>query len=683
MIDRHALVTRHNVKLSNVDTLGSLSVGNGEFAFTVDVTGLQTFYKEYENGISLGTQAQWAWHSVPNKANYILDDVNVSFESCDGTSAPYPVQHKEGRKAEATNFLRANPHRLHLGIVGLNLTKSNGERVQLTDVKKIKQELDLWTGRISSYFEIDGESVHVTTYAHQEKEQISVSIDSKLITQKRLSLEIKFPYGKECHVCPGYDFDAGDKHQSIILKQDSKSAAIQRHLDSTIYHTTVSWNTGLFEDKGNHTFELIPQEDHFEFSVLFTQDSNALPDSYTFTRESSEESWDAFWNTGAAVDFSKCTDPRAAELERRVVLSQYLTRIQCAGSLPPQETGLTMNSWYGKFHLEMHWWHGAHFPLWGRPELLEKSMQWYIDRKEKAEATAVLQGYRGARWQKMTDPFGNESPSGVGAFIIWQQPHPIYLAELIYRSQPDDEVLECYRDIVFSSAEFMVSFLRKKVGKYHLCHPLIPAQEIFKATETDDPAFELQYWHYGLTLAQEWRSRLGMERDPSWQEVLDNMAPLPSATNLYLPTRTTPNAYTDDQFRNDHPAVLGVYGFLPYSPRVDTTVMLNTLNEIMNRWNWESAWGWDYPLVAMSATRLNQPEIAINALLMETQKNTYLVNGHNYQDTRLRLYLPGNGGLLSAIALMTAGWDGCKVSNPGFPKDGKWNVRWENMNQFP
>src|SRR6478752_6980965 len=65
-VDRFALVSRHNVVLHNVDTLGSLSVGNGEFAFTVDASGLQTFPKEYENGIALGTQSQWAWHSIPS-----------------------------------------------------------------------------------------------------------------------------------------------------------------------------------------------------------------------------------------------------------------------------------------------------------------------------------------------------------------------------------------------------------------------------------------------------------------------------------------------------------------------------------------------------------------------------------------------------------------------------------------
>ena len=44
--------------------------------------------------------------------------------------------------------------------------------------------------------------------------------------------------------------------------------------------------------------------------------------------------------------------------------------------------------------------------------------------------------------------------------------------------------------------------------------------------------------------------------------------------------------------------------------------------------------------------------------LMNIQTNTYLRNGNNYQDDRLRIYLPGNGGLLSAIAMMVAGYDG-------------------------
>ena len=104
----------------------------------------------------------------------------------------------------------------------------------------------------------------------------------------------------------------------------------------------------------------------------------------------------------------------------------------------------------------------------------------------------------------------------------------------------------------------------------------------------------------------------------------------------------------------------------------------------MNNWNWPSAWGWDFGMTAMAAARQGEPETAIQALLMDVQKNTYLKNGHNYQTAdRLRLYLPGNGALLTAVAMMCAGWEGCpNVSNPGFPQDGTWNVRWEGLNRM-
>jgi len=69
-------------------------------------------------------------------------------------------------------------------------------------------------------------------------------------------------------------------------------------------------------------------------------------------------------------------------------------------------------------------------------------------------------------------------------------------------------------------------------------------------------------------------------------------------------------------------------------------------------------------------------------LSMPVNKNTWLINGHNYQDQRLRLYLPGNGALLSAIALMCAGYKGSGPL-PGFPKDGGWKVRFEGLRPAP
>ncbi len=62
-IDRHALVTRHNVTLREFDVENPLTVGNGEFAFTVDATGLQTFGEQFTNTIPLGTL--WAPNLTP------------------------------------------------------------------------------------------------------------------------------------------------------------------------------------------------------------------------------------------------------------------------------------------------------------------------------------------------------------------------------------------------------------------------------------------------------------------------------------------------------------------------------------------------------------------------------------------------------------------------------------------
>lgn len=60
-IDREALVDRNSPQVTAFDSLASLSVGNGEFAFTVDATGLQTFPEMYTKGVPLGTQSQWGW----------------------------------------------------------------------------------------------------------------------------------------------------------------------------------------------------------------------------------------------------------------------------------------------------------------------------------------------------------------------------------------------------------------------------------------------------------------------------------------------------------------------------------------------------------------------------------------------------------------------------------------------
>ena len=352
--------------------------------------------------------------------------------------------------------------------------------------------------------------------------------------------------------------------------------------------------------------------------------------------------------------------------------------------LPAAGTGLTYNSWFGKPHLEMHWWHAVHFALWGRPELMERSLDWYFTVADKARRLAARQHFEGIRWQKMTDNNGDEAPSSVGAFLIWQQPHFIYMAELMYRHRSDPAVLNKYKDLVFATADFMASFPAYDSVKqrYNLGRGLIPAQECFDPVTTFNPTYELAYWHWALNIAQEWRKRLQLPRQRKWDEVLSKLAPLPQQNGVYLATESTPDCYTNERYLTDHPAVLGAYSTLPAANGLDTTVMKNTLQLVWDKWKWDHTWGWDFPLVAMTAARLHLPGKALDALLMPVRTNTYLLNGHNYQDGRLTIYLPGNGGLLSAVAMMCAGVDADKQINIGFPADGSWKVRWEGLKKM-
>ena len=94
-IDRHALVTRNNPEVTAMDSLSSLSVGNGEFAYTVDATGLQTFPEVYKNGVPLGTQSQWGWHSFGNPENYKPEEALVEYDFGHGHKELYATQPKE------------------------------------------------------------------------------------------------------------------------------------------------------------------------------------------------------------------------------------------------------------------------------------------------------------------------------------------------------------------------------------------------------------------------------------------------------------------------------------------------------------------------------------------------------------------------------------------------------------
>ena len=755
-IDRQAVVSRNNPVVTEADPLAALTVGNGHFATTVDVTGLQSYPFDYEAGVPLTAMSDWGWHKFENTSQLTPAETRRKMDLGHGHEEEYAVEYKQkniaqqpaadqedyARRVAATEYFRVNPHRLNLGLVGLRLKKSDGSPVDLKELTDIRQEQKLYDGVIESTFRTDGQPVEVTTACMQDHDAVVCRIKSPLLKDQRASVLLRLPHPTGRHADAATDLTKPELHTCKVMQRGSHSATIRHDIGQTThYYVVLSWQgDATLQSCNRNEFELTTTDDVLAFKVEYRYERHPIgthlfsaPAALVFDQELRAviKAWNRWWQQGAIVDFSACTDPRARELERRVVLSQYLTQVNCSRSLtkykstpqacstcPPQETGLTYNTWYGRPHLEMAWWHLVHFSLWNRPQNLDAALSWY-DREAypKAKQIAERQGFKGVRWMKMTDPWAEEAPSNTGSFLLWQQPHYIYMAEEAYRANASEETLQQYAKGVEETAAFMADFVSKdkKTGRYYLKGATAMQESMSKDFSYNHP-FELAYWQYGLNAANRWRERMGLPRHAEWDDIANHLSPLPDQDGVYtagLPIRPfnakaktaafdpfTPyeqqssKDISQEDFllksRSDHPAVLGACGLLPTSlednphPLYTEDKMRATLEWVMQHWNWPTTWGWDYGMVAMAAARLGRPYTALEALLIDTQKNTYLTQGHNFQTPdRLRLYLPGNGALLTAVAMMCAGWDGCTLGhNPGFPNDGQWQVRWEGLRQM-
>ena len=527
-IDRHALVTRHNLDFAKSEPV---QVGNGEFAFTADITGLAIFRAILHNvalGLALVAAAARARPSPistgPPKMTH-----------------GRPVDYMVGTGDAISQWLFANPHRLNLGRIALRMTKADGKRAA-------HSRLEEHSPNPRSMERVAHQPIRVGRHAGASHDMLSSDVSTPWPCGSALAADCGGPFESgigvslpDLKIFGGYgDWSKPDAHETILTSPAVASVAICAKARCDEYHVSLAWSAGsLLAGQGadRHCFTLTPEAvDSLEFVCAFAP--KPLPESLPSVADTvaaCRAHWPAFWQSGGAIDLSGSKDSHAKELERRIVLSQYLMAVNEAGSQPPQESGLVNNGWNGNSTSRCI---GGMRPITrcGIAGRFESKHRHLSKSTAVGREKAARQGYKGATWPKNTGPEGRESPHPIDAMLIWQQPHPIFFAELDYRAHPTPQTLEKWKEIIFDTADFMASFaaLNPATGRYDLGPPMYTVPEITNCETAHNPAFELSYWQFGLRTAQTWRERLGLPRNPDWDKVLHNLAPLPQQDGVYI-----------------------------------------------------------------------------------------------------------------------------------------------------
>lgn len=246
---------------------------------------------------------------------------------------PNPAQ------SEISNWLIQNPQRLSLATIGFQF---NGADVTEDVLQNKSQTLDLWTGKISSSFTYKGSLVKVETLADPDSDTVGIEVSSDLLSKGALGIFFDFPYPTQNKFDAPFVgvFNETDKH-TTTLQQGIGKAIVYHGIDATSYSVSMNWNCNgnisrLAEGSHRYVLQPSPGTQKLGLSTTFSPVSKSPIPSLNSVRTASTTWWKSYWERGAFVDLLSTKSADAIELQRRIILSQYLLAVNSASSLPPQ-----------------------------------------------------------------------------------------------------------------------------------------------------------------------------------------------------------------------------------------------------------------------------------------------------------------------------------------------------------
>ena len=582
-------IIKYNLKFNHIDSKNPVTIGNGDFAITLDQTGTQSLYEIYKD-IPLSTMSNKNWFYKDKK------DIKPSY--VDGKA--YMLFNLDNDPNYQTN--RQYPFKYSFMQI---LLYDNDKLIDINNIKDVEQELDLYKGIVTSSFNYREKINKTTSFIYQDHDEFNFKLQSD-----NLNLALKFNYPS--YTKNGYRLDI---LPNVLVKEDRI--------------------TLLYDDKNSFKLKSSSKYQIVENTLIF--DDNNVSFSLALDEIKEGKFLDEFWkcDNGIIIDNE--------ELVKKMVLSKYLLHVNSTGIYPPQESGLTYNCWNSKFHLEMHLIHSLWNIYNNHVDDLVKSFDYYLSIMPLSLKRASLNGYKGLRFPKMTGPDGEDSPSNIGPLLIWQAPHILFMLQEIYYLYNKENIIKKYEPLISGTIDFMISFLTLKDFKYQMLDPLLEACESIPLDRCQNPSFELEYWRYTLERQPKIDTVLYGHQRYDYLDITSKIITPKEDDGIYLKTYGVIDKY--DLYK-DHPTEGFLMSFFK-SKIVDKEKMVKTIDYILKNMDLSSYWGWDFPFLGLSLLNCGEIEKSIEVTQLNTINNQYLYNGYNTSPRDdLKAYLPGNGAFL-------------------------------------
>lgn len=584
-------IIKYNLKFNHIDSKNPVTIGNGDFAITLDQTGTQSLYEIYKD-IPLSTMSNKNWFYKDKK------DIKPSY--VDGKA--YMLFNLDNDPNYQIN--RQYPFKYSFMQI---LLYDNDKLIDINNIKDVKQELDLYKGIVTSSFNYKEKINKTISFIYQDHDEFNFKLQSD-----NLNLALKFNYPS--YTKNGYRLDI---LPNVLVKEDRI--------------------TLLYDDKNSLSFKLKSSSNYqiVENTLIF--DDNNVSFSLALDEIKEGKLLDEFWkcDNGIIIDNE--------ELVKKMVLSKYLLHVNSTGIYPPQESGLTYNCWNSKFHLEMHLIHSLWNIYNNHVGDLVKSFDYYLSIMPSSLKRASLNGYKGLRFPKMTGPDGEDSPSNIGPLLIWQAPHILFMLQELYYLYNKENIIKKYEPLISGTIDFMISFLTLKDSKYQMLDPLLEACESIPLDRCQNPSFELEYWRYTLERQPKIDTVLYGHQRYDYLDITSKIITPKEDDGIYLKTYGVIDKY--DLYK-DHPTEGFLMSFFK-SKIVDKEKMVKTIDYILKNMDLSSYWGWDFPFLGLSLLNCGEIEKSIEVTQLNTINNQYLYNGYNTSPRDdLKAYLPGNGAFL-------------------------------------